>query len=98
MRTPARPVAGAAGRRSPVLPYPRLAAAWNWRLLLVDVVLYLVVTILAGLALVTVPVVLALLLAALLHRPARFLRRWLPSSLAALGVPTSSVKANGLTR
>jgi putative heme transporter len=62
------------------------AAAWGWRVLVVGTVLWLVVRFLAGLTLVTVPVILSLLLAALLQRPTLLLRRYLPRWLAALTV------------
>ena len=61
-----------------------VAASWSWRLLLVGVVVWLVVRFLAGLTLVTVPVMLSLLLAALLQRPTLALRRHLPRWVAAL--------------
>jgi predicted PurR-regulated permease PerM len=63
-----------------------LAAAWSWRILAIGVVLYFVVVFLAGLPLVTVPLFLALLLTALLRRPALVLRRFLPRWIAALAV------------
>jgi len=72
-----------------------LAAAWAWRMLIVGVVLYLVIMFLAGIPVVTVPVFLALLLAALLHRPAIFLRRFLPAWLAALLVLLGAVVVIG---
>jgi putative heme transporter len=62
------------------------AAAWAWRLLVVGAATWFVVRFLAGLTLVTVPVVLSLLLAALLQRPTLVLRRYLPRWLAALTV------------
>src|SRR3954447_13396923 len=68
--------AGCAGHRGGVA----------WRLLVVGAVLWLVVRFLAGLTLVKVPIVLALLLAALLQRPVLVLRRYLPRWLAALTV------------
>jgi predicted PurR-regulated permease PerM len=83
-----------AGHSSPEVPgaAPRVpgalvtAAAWAWRLLVVGAVVWLVVRFLAGLTLVTVPIVLGLLLAALLQRPVLVLRRYLPRWLAALTV------------
>ena len=63
-----------------------VAAAWSWRLLVVGVVAYFVITFLAGLPLVTAPILIALLFAALLRRPTVFLRRFLPRWLAALTV------------
>ncbi len=64
-------------------------------MLIVGVVLYLVIMFLAGIPVVTVPVFLALLLAALLHRPAIFLRRFLPAWLAALLVLLGAVVVIG---
>jgi predicted PurR-regulated permease PerM len=61
-----------------------VAASWAWRLLLVGVVGWVVVRFLAGLTLVTVPVMLSLLFAALLQRPTLALRRHLPRWVAAL--------------
>ena len=78
-----------------VPPALALAAAWGWRILIVGAVLYLVVTFLAGIPVVSVPIFLALLFAALLHRPAGFLRRFLPSWLAALLVLLGAVVVIG---
>jgi predicted PurR-regulated permease PerM len=82
-----------AGQRTAAAPetlaVPRplaIAAAWSWRLLVVGALAYLVVTFLAGIPVVSVPIFLALLLSALLHRPAALLRRVLPDWLAALTV------------
>jgi predicted PurR-regulated permease PerM len=62
-----------------------LAAAWSWRLLLVGIVAYAVVRILALLSLVVIPLVAALLLAALLRPVAELLQhRRLPGPLSAL--------------
>ena len=61
-----------------------VSASWAWRLLLVGAVAWVVVRFLAGLTLVTVPVMLSLLLAALLQRPTLALRRHLPRWVAAL--------------
>lgn len=63
-----------------------VAAAWGWRLLIVGAVAYFVVTFLARVPVISVPVFLALLLTALLHRPVMLLRRLVPASLAAVGV------------
>jgi len=60
------------------------AAAWSWRLLVVGAALWFAVTWISRLTVVWVPVVLSLLLAALLKRPALWLRRFLPRWLAAL--------------
>jgi len=92
----ARPVGGTAARTGVAVPPALvLAAAWAWRMLIVGVVLYLVIMFLAGIPVVTVPVFLALLLAALLHRPAIFLRRFLPAWLAALLVLLGAVVVIG---
>jgi len=88
------PVRGTAGRRA-VPPALALAAAWGWRMLIVGAVLYLVVTFLVGIPVVSVPIFLALLFAALLHRPAGFLRRFLPDWSAALLVLLGAVVAIG---
>lgn len=65
-------------------PVLALAAGWSWRLLLIGGVLYFLATFVARLSIVSVPVFLALLLTALLHRPAHLLRRWLPAWLASI--------------
>ena len=88
------PVRGTAGRRAVPLALA-LAAAWGWRMLIVGAVLYLVVTFLVGIPVVSVPIFLALLFAALLHRPAGFLRRFLPDWSAALLVLLGAVVAIG---
>lgn len=63
----------------------RLAAAWSWRLILIGTALYLVLRLIGLLLEVFVPVLVALLLAALLQPAARGLvRRGWPRSLAAL--------------
>ncbi|HEV7189249.1 MAG TPA: AI-2E family transporter [Blastococcus sp.] len=62
------------------------AAAWSWRALVIGFLGYVVVSLLARLSLVTVPLAVAVLLSALLHRPAAFLRRFLPRGVAALVV------------
>src|SRR5436305_11596995 len=61
-----------------------VAAAWSWRLLLVGIVAYGVVRVLALLSLVVIPVVAAVLLAALLRPVAELLHRRLPGPLSAL--------------
>ena len=63
----------------------RIAAAWSWRSVAVLAALYLLLQGAAHLAVVIVPVIVALLLAALFQPGAAFLRRrgW-PTSLAAL--------------
>ena len=59
-------------------------AAWSWRLLLAGAAVWFTASLLARLTLVVVPVVLALLLTALLHRPVVALRRFLPRAAAGL--------------
>jgi predicted PurR-regulated permease PerM len=62
-----------------------LGGGWAWRLLAVGVAAYALVRILSLLWLVVVPIVAAVLLAALLQPVSRVLRRWrLPGPLAAL--------------
>jgi predicted PurR-regulated permease PerM len=61
-----------------------LAAAWSWRLLLVGIAAYAAVRVLALLSLVVIPVVAAVLLAALLRPVAGLLHRRLPGPLSAL--------------
>jgi predicted PurR-regulated permease PerM len=62
-----------------------LAAAWSWRLLLVGIAAYAAVRVLALLSLVVIPLVAALLLAALLRPVAELLQhRRLPGPLSAL--------------
>ena len=65
-------------------PALALAAAWSWRLLVIGAVIWFAVTWISGLTVVWVPIVLSLLLAALLKRPALWLRRRMPRWLAAL--------------
>jgi predicted PurR-regulated permease PerM len=72
-----------------------VTASWAWRLLLVGAVAWVVVRFLAGLTLVTVPVMLSLLLAALLQRPTLALRRHLPRWIAALLVEVSALAVLG---
>jgi predicted PurR-regulated permease PerM len=69
------------------------AAAWSWRLLVVGTVVWCTATFLARLTLVVVPVVLALLLAALLQRPVIRLRRFLPRAAAGLLVLLGALTA-----
>jgi predicted PurR-regulated permease PerM len=73
-----------------------LAGAWSWRILAVGLAVYFVVTFLASLPLVTLPVFLALLLTALLRRPALFLRQFLPRWVAALAAVLGAVLIVGL--
>jgi predicted PurR-regulated permease PerM len=61
-----------------------LAAAWAWRLLLVGIAAYAAARVLALLSLVVIPLVAALLLAALLRPITELLHRRLPGPLSAL--------------
>ena len=61
-----------------------VAAAWSWRLLLVGLAVYAAVRVLALLALVVIPLVAALLLAALLRPVTKLLHRRLPGPLSSL--------------
>jgi len=65
----------------------RIAAAWSWRVILVGALLYLLLQVIGLLLEIVVPVLVALLLAALLQPGAAGLikRRW-PRSLAALAM------------
>ncbi|MGH3672995.1 MAG: AI-2E family transporter [Pseudonocardiaceae bacterium] len=60
------------------------AAGWSWRLLLVGLAAYAIVRVLALLSLVVIPVVAAVLLAALLRPATEMLQRRLPGPLSAL--------------
>ena len=71
------------GRTRGVPRFLVVAASWSWRLLLVGTAVYLAVRVLALLWLVVVPIVAALLLAALIHPVADRLRRHLPGPAAA---------------
>jgi predicted PurR-regulated permease PerM len=61
-----------------------VGAAWSWRLLLMGVAVYAAVRVLVLLSLVVIPLVAALLLAALLRPVAELLQRRLPGPLSAL--------------
>jgi predicted PurR-regulated permease PerM len=63
-------------RESPVSPGMRAAASWSWRLLVVAAATALVFWALWQIRLVTIPLAVAVLLAALLHPPVERLRRW----------------------
>lgn len=78
-----------------VSPALVVAAAWAWRILVVGVVVYLLVTFLAGIPVISVPIFLAVIFTALLHRPVGFLRRLLPNWLAALVVLVGAVALIG---
>jgi predicted PurR-regulated permease PerM len=61
-----------------------VGAAWSWRLLLVGIAVYAAVRVLVLLSLVVIPLVAALLLAALLRPVAQLLQRRVPGPLSAL--------------
>ncbi|MGH3512448.1 MAG: AI-2E family transporter [Pseudonocardiaceae bacterium] len=61
-----------------------IGAAWSWRLLLVGITVYAAVRVLVLLSLVVIPLVAALLFAALLRPVAQLLQRRLPGPLSAL--------------
>jgi len=70
---------------TPLVPRSLVVAAdWSWRLLLVGIVAYGAVRVLALLSLVVIPLVAAVLLAALLRPVAELLHRRLPGPLSAL--------------
>lgn len=61
----------------------RIAAAWSWRLLLIAAAVFVLSQVLGLLETLVIPLAIALLLTALLHRPVRWLRRLrFPRSLA----------------
>lgn len=60
-----------------------MVSEWAWRLIVIGVAIYLVANLLGRLAEVVVPVLVAILLAALLHPVSDFLRRFLPPAAAA---------------
>lgn len=69
----------------PLVPRSLVVAAdWSWRLLLVGIVAYAAVRVLVLLSLVVIPLVAAVLLAALLRPVAELLHRRLPGPLSAL--------------
>lgn len=75
----------ARGETPSVIPRSLVVAAdWSWRLLLVGIVAYAAVRVLALLSLVVIPLVAAVLLAALLRPVAGLLHRRLPGPLSAL--------------
>jgi predicted PurR-regulated permease PerM len=61
-----------------------LGAAWSWRLLVVGIAVYAAVRVLSLLTLVVIPLLAALLLAALLRPVTELLRRRLPGPFSAL--------------
>jgi hypothetical protein len=80
-------VRGRARRSDSGFAIPRIlviGAACSWRLLLVGVAAYAIVRVLSMLSLVVIPLVAALLLAALLRPLAELLHRRLPGPLSAL--------------
>lgn len=96
--TPRR-IAGSQGARRRVDPSRRArlpaavetAASWSWRVVVIGFLGYVALSLVARLSLITVPLAIALLLSALLHRPAEFLRRFLPRGVAALIVVTGAL-------
>ena len=74
----------AAPARPAIPPSLMTAAGWSWRLLLVGFAAYAIVRVLALLSLVVIPVVAAVLLAALLRPATEMLQRRLPGPLSAL--------------
>jgi predicted PurR-regulated permease PerM len=70
----------------------RVAAAWAWRFLVLAAAGYVLVWAAAQLSTLLIPVAVAMLLAALLHRPVRYLRgHGAPKSLAAAVVLVSGL-------
>jgi predicted PurR-regulated permease PerM len=61
----------------------RMASEWAWRLIVIGAAIYLAANLLGMLAQVVVPIIVAVLLAALLHPVSDTLRRVLPASAAA---------------
>jgi predicted PurR-regulated permease PerM len=70
--------------RSALPPSLVIGAAWSWRLLLMGITVYAAVRVLVLLSLVVIPLVAALLLAALLRPVAQLLQRRLAGPLSAL--------------
>jgi predicted PurR-regulated permease PerM len=76
----------------------RVAAAWTWRLLVLAAGVYALATVAARLSTVLIPVAVALLLAALLHRPVAYLRaQGAPRSLSAAVVLVGGLAVVGGT-
>jgi predicted PurR-regulated permease PerM len=76
----------------------RVASAWAWRLLVLAAAIYALAWVAARLSTVLIPVAVALLLAALLHRPVRYLReRGAPQSLSAAVVLVGGLAVVGGT-
>lgn len=72
-----------------------LAGAWAWRLLLVAAAGWVVVQLVATYAVLVLPLVISVLLAALADPAVRLLGRWLPRALAALVVVVVGVVVVG---
>jgi predicted PurR-regulated permease PerM len=76
----------------------RVAAAWTWRLLVIASGVYALAWVAAQLSTVLIPVAVALLLAALLHRPVAYLRaQGAPRSLSAAVVLVGGLAVVGGT-
>ena len=75
--------------RSALPPSLVIGAAWSWRLLLMGITVYAAVRVLVLLSLVVIPLVAALLLAALLRPVAQLLQRRLPGPLAIMSRATA---------
>ncbi|MCW2566890.1 MAG: putative integral rane protein [Mycobacterium sp.] len=76
----------------------RVAAAWTWRLLVIASGVYALAWVAARLSTVLIPVAVALLLSALLHRPVAYLRaQGAPRSLSAAVVLVSGLAVVGGT-
>jgi predicted PurR-regulated permease PerM len=76
----------------------RVAAAWTWRVLVIAAGVYALAWVAARLSTVLIPVAVALLLAALLHRPVAYLRsRGAPRSLSAAVVLVGGLAVVGGT-
>jgi predicted PurR-regulated permease PerM len=100
-RVPAQVEAPEPEEHSPEEEVPRgirVAAAWSWRLLVLAAGVYALAWVAAQLSTVLIPVAVALLLAALLHRPVRYLRaQGAPRSLSAAVVLVGGLAVVGGT-
>ncbi len=96
---PVRPGGGSSGAASAVAPAPRgtsnfsraevpwgvdLAAAWSWRILVIVAAGWVLLQAVELLAVVLLPVVVALFIAALTTPAVQLLSRWMPRGLASL--------------
>lgn len=78
------PSAGAGAAQATVAPAVRVASDWTWRLLVIAVGLYGLVKLLEGFSEIIIAVLVALLVAALLHPAVERMARHLPRAAAAL--------------